>query len=294
MSEITSSTIIRTLRSHASTDKAKNLSRFFKTGKGQYGEGDKFMGIVVPDVRKVAKEYYKEVTLEIIQQLIKSPYHEVRLCALIVLVYQYQRAQSPSASLRVNSEPRTEIYNFYLSHTEYINNWDLVDLTAPNIVGEYLLQNSNVKAQMTNKIPSSKFKTASFKSSSTTRLSALGTRHSDLDPILVKLSNSPSLWERRIAILATFSFIRAGHHQEPFAIAELLLHDKHDLIHKAVGWMLREVGKRIGKDPLREFLDKHASTMPRTALRYAIEHLGNAERQKYMKYKSNTSRHRRD
>ena len=152
--------VVRALKKYASTDKAKNLSRFFKTGKGQYGEGDKFMGIVVPDVRKVAKEYYKQVTLSTIEQLVKSPYHEVRLCALIMLVYQYQRAQSPSAKLvlskvevlRVNSEARAEIYNFYLSHTKYINNWDLVDLTAPNIVGEYLLQNSNVKAQMTNKI----------------------------------------------------------------------------------------------------------------------------------------------
>jgi len=285
MPEATSSTVISALRSYASTDKAKNLSRFFKTGKGQYGEGDKFMGIVVPDVRKVAKEYYKQVTLSTIEKLVKLPYHEVRLCALIMLVYQYQRAQSPSASLRVNSEPRTEICNFYLSHTEYINNWDLVDLTAPNIVGDYLLQNSNVKAQMTNKIPSSKFKTASFKSSSTTRLSALGTRHSDLDPILVKLSRSQSLWERRIAILSTFAFIRAGRHLEAFTIAELLLHDNHDLIHKAVGWMLREVGKRIGKDPLREFLDKYASTMPRTALRYAIEHLSEQERKHYMSIK---------
>ena len=296
MSLVSATTITRTLKSYASIDRAKNLSRFFKTGKGQYGEGDKFMGIVVPDVRKVAKEYYKQVTLNTIEQLIRSPYHEVRLCALIMLVYQYQRIKQPSlrgnAVLRQAQDDtaltkqshllKKEIYNFYLSHTKHINNWDLVDLTAPNIVGEYLLQNSNVKAQMTNKISSSKLKTTSSKGSSTTRISKLGTRHSDLDPILFKLSKSASLWEHRIAILSTFAFIRAGRHQEVFTIAEILLHDKHDLIHKAVGWMLREVGKRIGKDPLREFLDKHASTMPRTALRYAIEHMEKEERNRYM------------
>ncbi len=277
MSLVSATTITRTLKSYASIDRAKNLSRFFKTGKGQYGEGDKFTGVVVPDVRKVAKEYYKQVTLSTIEQLIKSPYHEVRLCALIMLVYQYQRAQS--------REPRAEIYNFYLSHTKYINNWDLVDLTAPNIVGDYLLKKSNDKAQMSNKISSSKLKTTSSGDILTTRNMEFGIWNAKLDLILIKLAKSASLWERRISILSTFAFIREGRHQEAFAIAELLLHDKHDLIHKAVGWMLREVGKRIGKDPLREFLDKHAGTMPRTALRYAIEHLNENERKHYMIFK---------
>jgi 3-methyladenine DNA glycosylase AlkD len=139
---------------------------------------------------------------------------------------------------------------------------------------------------MTNNILSSKLKTASSKGPSTTRNLKFGTWNAVLDPILIKLAKSSSLWERRIAILATFAFIRAGRHEEAFVIAESLLHDKHDLIHKAVGWMLREVGKRIGKDPLREFLDKHASTMPRTALRYAIEHLNENERKHYMIFKT--------
>jgi len=278
MSLISARTITESLRSHASTDKAKNLSRFFKTGKGQYGEGDKFMGIVVPDVRKVAKEYYKHITLKTIQQLVKSPYHEVRLCALIMLVYQYKRAQSLEPFDLAQSRLRAEIFNFYLSHTKYINNWDLVDLTAPNIVGDYLLQNGSV-------IEDTYFALTTGFSRGVRRKQNTVSREK-LPIILVELSRSQSLWERRIAILATFSFIQAGHHQEPFAIAELLLQDKHDLIHKAVGWMLREVGKRIGKDTLCEFLDKHASTMPRTALRYAIEHMDQVERQKYMQSKS--------
>ncbi len=282
MSPTSARTIEQTLKSNASTDKAKNLARFFKTGKGEYGEGDKFMGIVVPDIRRVAKEYYQQVTLGTIHKLIKSPYHEVRLCALIMLVYQYQKAQS--------LEPRAEIYDFYLSHTTYINNWDLVDLSAPNIVGEYLLQNSNDKVLSQRLIrlwrKNSKLKTTSSEASSTTRFSALGTWHVDLDPILIHLSKSASLWERRIAVLATFSFIRVGRYQETFAIAEKLLHDEHDLIHKAVGWMLREVGKRVGKAMLCRFLDKHAGTMPRTMLRYAIEHLSDRERKGYLSIKN--------
>ncbi len=255
MSPASARTIEQTLKSNASTQRAILLARFFKTGKGEYGEGDKFMGIVVPNIRKVAKAYYQQVTFETVHELISSPYHEVRLCALIMLVYKYQRAQS--------SEPRAEIYNFYLSHTTYINNWDLVDLTAPNIVGDYLLHeypHERLPLKFSNHSP-------------------LAIRHL---PILIQLANSSSLWERRIAVLATFSFIRAGRHQEAFAIAELLLHHKHDLIHKAIGWMLREVGKRVGKDTLRGFLDEHASTMPRTMLRYAIEHFGKEERVKYM------------
>lgn len=305
---VSSRTIVSSLKSYTSTDKAKNLSRFFKTGKGQYGEGDKFLGIVVPEVRKVAKNYYKQVTLETIQQLIKSPYHEVRLCALIMLVYQFKKADDSS---------KQQIYTFYLKNTKYINNWDLVDLTAPNIVGDILMRTDSSSLGLTRGststiAPRNHVSLASYPAGSAHRLRPvgesrrlrktgvldrshpelvypeLGRREGSISPILYKLSQSTSLWERRIAILATFAFVRAGRHQEAFAIAELLLHDKHDLIHKAIGWMLREVGKKIGKDTLRGFLDKHASTMPRTTLRYAIEHLSQEEKTKYMYMKPKT------
>ncbi len=308
MAKTTQSRVVDELQSCSDADKAKTLARFFKTGKGEYGEGDTFLGVVVPDIRRVAKKYYAAESLTSIGSLLRSRYHEVRLVALIMMVYKYQRAKNP--------EHRAEIFDFYISHTQYINNWDLVDLTAPNIVGDYLLKNSNVKAlrqelrtqadplwctkcfrrKMTNTALSqrlirlgrknSKPKTKSSGSSLKTKHSKRGTRHLDLDPLLITFAQSASLWDRRIAILSTFSFIRAGRHQEAFAIAELLLHDTHDLIHKAVGWMLREVGKRVGKDVLRTFLDEHARTMPRTALRYTIEHLDAQERKHYMNFKN--------
>jgi 3-methyladenine DNA glycosylase AlkD len=323
MSLVSARTITNSLKSHASTDKTKILGRFFKTGKGQYGEGDKFMGIVVPDVRRVSKEYYKQVTLSTIEQLIRSPYHEVRLCGLIMLVYKYQHIEQPSlrgsAVLRRAQDDTAEtkqshdkpllkkdIFDFYLSHTKHINNWDLVDLTAPNIVGDYLLNIKSSSSGLTRGstppiLPQHRVLLAPYPTGEPRRLrktGVLGRSHpacpdclgelveGSLSPVLIKLAKSSSLWERRIAMISTFAFICAGRHQEAFAIAEILLHDKHDLIHKAVGWMLREVGKRIGKDRLREFLDKYASTMPRTTLRYAIEHLSENERKHYMIFKT--------
>jgi 3-methyladenine DNA glycosylase AlkD len=286
--------IQQSLESYSSKERAINLARFFKTGKGQYGEGDRFMGIVVPNIRKVATMYFKSATLDDIEELIKSPFHEVRLCALIMMVYQYQRAKI--------KEQRSKIYNLYLSNTRYINNWDLVDLTAPNIVGEHLMQSSNDKAQMTNQ-------TQNFKKSIIRKKDIL----KNMDPVIQRddrqitssvsfrrtpesssicpskvlhdLAKSDLLWERRIAILATFTFIKVGSHSEAFAVSEILLHDTHDLIHKAVGWMLREVGKRVSIDILREFLDKHAKTMPRAALRYAIEHMDEKDRRTYLHMK---------
>ena len=266
MDPVSARSIERILQSYASAERAANSARFFKTGKGQYGEGDKFLGLVVPDVRKVAKSHYKSMSIREIKKLLQSPYHEVRLCALIMLVYQYEKADVAK---------RRQIFDFYLANTKYINNWDLVDLTAPNIVGDYLLQNGSVTEDTYFAQTTGFTRGVRRKQNTVSR---------DEPPtILVKFSRSTSLWERRIAILATFSFIRAGSHREAFTIAELLLHDKHDLIHKAVGWMLREVGKRVGKDTLREFLDRHAKTMPRTALRYAIEHMVKEERERYMK-----------
>ena len=260
---------IRTsLTTYASPEKARLYARFFKTGKGEYGEGDRFLGITVPDVRRVAKAYYKQVTLNIIQKLIQSPYHEMRLCALVMLVYQYNIADDSS---------KQQINTFYLRNTKFINNWDLVDLTAPNIVGDFLLKNISVTED-------TYFAQTTGFSRGVRRKQNTVSREK-LPIILVELSRSQSLWERRIAILSTFAFIRAGRHQEAFDIAEILLHDKHDLIHKAVGWMLREVGKRADQKLLCAFLDKHADTMPRTMLRYAIEHLTSQKRKYYMHLK---------
>ncbi len=223
-----------TLVSLSNKDKVKVFARFFKTGVGQYGEGDKFLGVMVPQIRSAVNKYWKTTTDNEIDDLVKSEYHELRLAGLLVLVKKYSKSDTAG---------QQQIYEYYLSHLNYINNWDLVDLTAPNIVGKYLL--------------------AKDKS------------------ILYKLARSTNLWERRVSILSTFTFIRNQQFKDSLAISEILLHDKHDLIHKAVGWMLREMGKR-DISMLTSFLDKFASTLPRTMLRYSIEKLSLSERQHYM------------
>ena len=224
------SQIKKELNSLSDKEKAKILSGFFKTGKGEYGEGDKFLGITVPEQRKIAKKY--DLTLKEIQKPLSSKIHEYRLTALFVLIKKYK-----------NSENKKQIYNFYLKNTKNINNWDLVDLSAPNILGDYLIDKDR--------------------------------------KILHKLAESKNLWERRIAILATYTFIRKNDFDDTLKIAEMLLNDKHDLIHKAVGWMLREVGKRnIEKE--EQFLKKHHKKMPRTMLRYAIEKLDKKKRKYYL------------
>jgi len=222
------------LARYASSQKQKIATRFFKTAKGEYGEGDKFIGIVVPDIRKVAKKYQAASFLDIMQ-LLHSPVHEERLCALLILVTQYKVG---------DIKKKKQIFQVYLKNTKYINNWDLVDLTAPNIVGAYL-------------------------------------RDKPKD-ILSKLAKSKNLWQKRIAILATFDDIYHKKSEETLKIAKILLHDKHDLIHKAVGWMLREVGKRVDEKVLLKFLDEHYKTMPRTSLRYAIERLPEPKRLAYL------------
>jgi 3-methyladenine DNA glycosylase AlkD len=209
------------------------LNRFFKTGKGQYGEGDIFWGIVVPTQRNISRKY-AELPLADVKKLIKQPVHEFRLTALLILIIQYRKAAAFQ---------KKKIIDLYLSHTKYINNWDLVDLSAPYILGNYLL---------------------------------------DKNPeILSKLANSSSLWERRIAMISTFEFIKSNRFDEAIKIAQILLNDKEDLIHKAVGWMLREIGKR---DSIIEdnFLNKYAKVIPRTALRYAIERFPEQKRQFYL------------
>ncbi len=225
------------LRRVADPQKAVELRRFFKTGPGQYGAGDKFLGIVVPAQRLVAKQFLT-LPLAEVAKLLQSPYHEDRLTALLLLVEQFKRS---------TSQQQRAIYQLYLNNTRFINNWDLVDLSAPSIVGAYLVDKDR--------------------------------------KILYKLAKSRNLWERRIAILATFYYIKEGDAQDATALAIELLEDDHDLIQKAVGWMLREVGKRVSKMALTDFLDHYGSQMPRTMLRYAIEHLPEVERQKYLALK---------
>ncbi len=227
--------IIKELTKLKNPEKAKLLQRFFKTSRGEYGEGDVFWGITVPLQREVAKKFFKEESLQDIEGLLCSKVHEHRLTALIILVEKYKIA---------GEKEKKEIFNLYLKNTKWINNWDLVDLSAPNIVGEYLMSRK-------------------------------------MDKILLHFVHSSSLWERRIATLSTFSFIRQNDFAPSLKIAAILLRDRHDLIHKAVGWMLREIGKR-DKKTLVEFLNKYHKEMPRVMLRYAIEKLDKAERKDYL------------
>ncbi len=221
------------LQELADEKQAEILQRFFKTGKGQYGEGDIFLGIKVPVQRDVAKRY-SGLSLPKIQELLKSKIHEHRLTGLIILSNKYKQAEE---------EDRANIFNFYLKNTKNINNWDLVDVTAPGIVGHFLFDKKK--------------------------------------NVLYDLARSENLWERRIAIVSTFDFIRKQEFQETLALSEILLNDPHDLIHKAVGWMLREVGKK-DEAVLEEFLKQHYNIMPRTMLRYAIEKFDEWKRKAYL------------
>jgi 3-methyladenine DNA glycosylase AlkD len=246
---MTYSKIASELNKLADKKQAVHLQRFFKTGQGQYGEGDKFLGIKVPRQREVAKEFYREATLVDAEKLVMSPYHEFRLTGLIILTYKFSQA---------SEKEQKEIFNFYIKHAKQINNWDLVDLSAPNIVGAWLLGR---------KCHSEERGTSDVAISSN---------------ILYKLAKSKLLWERRIAMLATYAFIRAGEFDDTLKLADILLNDKHDLMHKAVGWMLREVGKR-DKKVLTNYLKPRYKKMPRTMLRYAIEKFPEKERKIYLK-----------
>lgn len=232
---LNSKTIEKIMLSQKNTNKEGVFVRFFKTGKGEYGEGDKFLGISVPLTRKIALSH-KDLSLEEIQKLLNNKYHECRLAALMILVYQYKNG---------DNKLKTKIFNFYLKNTKNINNWDLVDLSVYHIVGEYLL-------------------------------------HKDRK-ILYKLAKSKNMWERRISIVSTFAFIKNKEFWDTFKITELLLSDKEDLLHKACGWMLREVGKRVSEKELVGFLEKNSPKMPRTMLRYAIERLPEPKRQDFLK-----------
>ncbi|TAK95203.1 DNA alkylation repair protein [Patescibacteria group bacterium] len=220
----------------ANPRKAKLLAGFFKTGKGEYAEGDEFWGVMVPDTRCVVTRYAEQASLSDIKNILKHGKHEERLCALLMLVAQFETT---------NTSKRKTIFDFYLSNTQFINNWDLVDVTTPRIVGAYLLGKPK--------------------------------------GILRRLARSKNMWERRIAILATFPEIGCGQCSDALAMADRLMNDKHDLIHKATGWMLREVGKKCGEKVLLEYLLPRRHNMPRTMLRYAIERLSKRQREMLMR-----------
>lgn len=219
-----------------SPEKAQILSRFFKTGKGDYGEGDIFAGVTVPVNRSIAKKYFN-ADFDTIALMLDSPVHEHRLSGLLALVEKYKKKK----------EMRPAIVDFYLDHTAGINNWDLVDLSAPYIVGDYWNENYDTTT-------------------------------------IDRLSRSVSMWERRIAIVSTLMMIRKGNYSPALLLARRYLDDKHPLIHKATGWVLREVGKK-DCNALLDFLDRHSASMPRTALRYAIERLDKEKRVYYMQKK---------
>ena len=221
------------LRAVATAERAAGAQRFFKTGPGEYGEGDKFLGVTVPDLRRITREF-QDLPAGDVRKLLTSEWHEERALALLILVRQYERGDHVA---------RDAIYDRYLRSTRHINNWDLVDCSAAQIVGAHLAGTSTTP--------------------------------------LRQLAKSRSLWERRIAIIATLHFIRRGEFDETLRIAGMLLDDPHDLIHKAVGWMLREVGSR-DRGVAERFLDRHAATMPRTMLRYAIEKFPTPLRKHYM------------
>ena len=230
------SQLIKELQKVADPEKARNLAWFFKTGKGEYGEGDQFLGITVPKLREISKKY-QNLDLKNLQELLNSKIHEHRLSALIILRFKY------SSYAKASEDKQKSIVEFYLKNTKKINNWDLVDLSCHYILGNYLLDRDR--------------------------------------NILYKLARSTNLWERRIAIISTFEFIRNNQCIDTLKISKILLNDKHDLIHKAVGWALREVGKK-DKQIETNFLNIHYKAMPRTMLRYAIEKFSNTERKYYL------------
>lgn len=231
------------LHSLRNTKRAALCARYFKTGKGEYAEGDMFLGLTVPEVRTLVKKYYRSLSLTDVGHLLRNRYHEARLLALLVLVAKYEHTD--------DQKEQKAIFTLYTKHARYINNWDLVDTSAPQIVGAYLSNNME---------------------------------HEERLAFIEDYCRSRNLWKNRIIVLATFYQIRKGNEKMTYFVARSLLHHPHDLIHKALGWMLREVGKRDRK-VLSSFLDEYARIMPRTMLRYALEHYPKREREMYMKLK---------
>ena len=233
---MTAQFILQELQSVGNPEKAQHLQRFFKTAKGQYAEGDVFLGVVVPVVRNIVKAN-KGIPLEEVQTLLNSPYHEVRLAAWLFLVQQFNQSKQ--------DEERKTIFDFYLANATKANNWDLVDLSCRDVIGGYLLNKEDRS-------------------------------------VLYRLAESDNLWEQRIAIVSTWTLIKHQDYADTLQLSEKLLGHHHDLIHKAIGWMLREVGKK-NKEVLVGFLEEHHKKMPRTALRYSIEHFSPEERAHFMK-----------
>jgi len=235
----TAAAVRRELKKRTNAEKAAFFPRFFKSGPGEYAEGDKFLGVIVPDQRKIAKQY-RDLPHNELDKLLNDPYHECRLTGVLILVGQYEKAR--------DVETRQHLLDYYLSRTDAINNWDLVDSSAHKIVGAWLLDRKDRR-------------------------------------LLDRLSGSKNMWEQRIAMVATYTLIKHGELDDTLRLSERLLNHPHDLIHKAVGWMLREVGKQ-DSSVLKAFLDKHAAKMPRTMLRYSIEKLSDTQRKKFMAMKS--------
>nr|WP_315407819.1 DNA alkylation repair protein [uncultured Prevotella sp.] len=227
-------TITNKLQALSDAEKREIFPKFFKAGKGEYGEGDRFLGVTVPNIRAIAK-LHKDISIEEIRELLQSEWHEVRLCALIIMV---EKSKKKDEALR------KELFNLYLSQTKRINNWDLVDLSCRFIIGEYLLDKSR--------------------------------------DILYQLAQSSLLWDNRIAIVSTYAFIRKGQLEDTYALSDLMMQHPHDLMHKAIGWMLREAGKR-DSERLYDYVMSHRADMPRTMLRYAIEKFSPKERAILMK-----------
>ena len=225
--------IVDEIKIFSTPEGAKRRASFFKTGRGEYAEGDLFLGVDSPSLRKIAKKYFKAVSYADLQKMLESPYHEIRVGAVFILVLMFQHG---------SEEERKKIFDFYMENIRYINNWDLVDVSAPYIVGPVAFENESV---------------------------------------LFLLAKSGRLWEERISVVATLYFIKQGRFDVTLSLGEYFLTHRHDLMHKAVGWMLREVGKRDEK-VLCDFLDKHINQMPRTMLRYAIERFPEEKRKSYL------------
>lgn len=229
--------ILKEIMELADSEQSLHLQRFFKTGKGEYGEGDLFLGIKVPITRSIAKKYYESITLDDIQILLKNEYHEVRLLALMLMVFIFEKTKNP--------DMKKEIFELYLSNVEYINNWDLVDLSAPKIIGKFAYE-----LQMAD--------------------------------CIYDMASVEHLWSNRIAVVSTHYFIKRGDFSHILKLSKQFLSHKHDLMQKAVGWMLREMGK-IDEKPLCLFLDEYHKIMPRTMLRYSLERLSKDKKEHYMR-----------
>ena len=235
--------IKKELKKFSSLHRKKVNEYFFKTGVGEYGQGDIFIGVSVPNIRKVAKKYFREINFSDLKKILQSKIHEERLLALIILVYKYEKSEV---------KVKKNIFSFYLKNLKFVNNWDLVDVTAPKIVGNYL---------------------ASFESKN---------KKINID-LLLKLAKSKKLWEKRIAIVSCLYFITKNKSaKEVLEIAEIVKQDKHDLLQKALGWMLREVYKNVDESLIRKFLEQNIQTLPRTTLRYAIEKMDILERKSWL------------